>query len=58
LALPFKIVYSPNYDLNLGRHVFPAVKYRMIYERLLRDGTAEPANFIVPSPPSAGRVKW
>jgi acetoin utilization deacetylase AcuC-like enzyme len=52
LALPFKIVYSPNYNLNLGSHVFPAVKYQMIYERLLREGTAEPADFIAPEPAS------
>ena len=52
MALPFKLVYSQDYDLNLGRHVFPAVKYQMIYERLLREGIAEPADFIAPEPAS------
>lgn len=52
MALPFKLVYSPGYDLNLGRHVFPAVKYHMIYERLLRDGVAEDEDFIAPEPAS------
>ena len=52
MALPFKLVYSPNYDLNLGRHVFPAVKYKLIYERLLHDGIADAADFIAPDPAS------
>jgi acetoin utilization deacetylase AcuC-like enzyme len=28
------LVYHPEYDLNLGAHVFPAQKYRLIRERL------------------------
>ncbi len=28
------LVYHPGYDLNLGAHVFPAQKYRLIRERL------------------------
>jgi len=36
--LPFKLVYHDGYDLNLGSHVFPSRKYRMIRDRLLGDG--------------------
>lgn len=48
--LPFKLVYHDRYDLNLGEHVFPAQKYRMIRERLLKDGIAEPSDFVTPEP--------
>ena len=50
--LPFKIVYHPRYDLNLGAHVFPSQKFRLIYEMLLRDGIAGPQDFLQPDPAS------
>jgi acetoin utilization deacetylase AcuC-like enzyme len=31
--------------LNLGNHVFPSNKYRLIKEKLLREGVAEPEDF-------------
>jgi acetoin utilization deacetylase AcuC-like enzyme len=46
--LPFQLVYHPRYDLNLGDHVFPARKYRLIRDRLVRDRFAEPSDFIEP----------
>jgi acetoin utilization deacetylase AcuC-like enzyme len=49
-VLPFKIVYHPGYDLNLGAHVFPSRKFRLIHDRLLDEGTAEPADFVEPEP--------
>jgi len=48
--LPFKLVYHPKYDLNLGEHIFPAQKYRMIHDRLLLDRFAEHRDFIEPEP--------
>ena len=50
--LPFKIVYHPRYDLNLGAHVFPSQKFRLIYEMLLRDGIASAEDFLQPDPAS------
>jgi acetoin utilization deacetylase AcuC-like enzyme len=50
--LPFQLVYHPRYDLNLGDHVFPARKYRLIHDRLLRERFAEPGDFIEPEPAS------
>src|SRR6201984_2378255 len=47
--LPFKIVYHPRYDLNLGAHVFPSQKFRMIHELLLREKIAAPADFVEPA---------
>lgn len=48
--LPFKICYSDGYDLNLGDHVFPAVKFRLIRDRLLQEGVASQADFVEPAP--------
>ena len=47
-----KLVYSDQYDLNLGNHVFPSIKYRLIREKLLRDQIAIPQDFIEPPPAS------
>ncbi len=44
-----KLVYSDQYDLNLGNHVFPSVKYRLTKERLLREGIARPDDLVEPS---------
>jgi acetoin utilization deacetylase AcuC-like enzyme len=49
--LPFKLIYHPRYDLNLGPHVFPSQKYRMIREQLLADGIAEESDFAAPNVP-------
>jgi acetoin utilization deacetylase AcuC-like enzyme len=48
--LPFKLVYSDDYYLPIGAHVFPAEKYRLIHKRLLESGLAEPEDFITPKP--------
>jgi len=44
-----KLVYSEQYDLNLGNHVFPSIKYRLIKEKLLRDGIAGPQDIVEPA---------
>jgi acetoin utilization deacetylase AcuC-like enzyme len=46
--LPFKLVYHPGYDLNLGDHVFPSQKYWMIHERLLNERFARADDFVEP----------
>ncbi len=48
--LPFKLVYHEGYDLNFGQHVFPSHKYRLIRDRLLREGVASPDDFLAPEP--------
>jgi acetoin utilization deacetylase AcuC-like enzyme len=50
--LPFKLVYHEKYDLNLGPHVFPSQKFRLIYEMLLREGLATEGDFLRPDPAS------
>jgi len=46
--LPFKLVYHERYDLNLGAHVFPSQKFRLIHEMLLRENIAAPQDFLRP----------
>jgi acetoin utilization deacetylase AcuC-like enzyme len=48
--LPFRLVYHERYDLNLGPHVFPSQKFRLIYEMLLREGIAAEQDFLRPNP--------
>lgn len=49
-VLPFRLIYTDAYDLNLGDHVFPSKKYRLIHNRLLAEGFAEPGDFLAPPP--------
>jgi acetoin utilization deacetylase AcuC-like enzyme len=48
--LPFKLVYSDNYCLPIGAHVFPAEKYRRIRDQLLAEDIAEASDFSEPAP--------
>jgi acetoin utilization deacetylase AcuC-like enzyme len=48
--LPFKLVYHPEYDLDLGPHVFPSQKFRMIHDALIEEGIAEDSDFVQPEP--------
>ena len=50
--LPFKLIYSDEYFLPIGQHVFPAEKYRRISRRLIETGVAGPEDFITPQPAS------
>jgi len=47
--LPFKLVYSDDYYLPIGAHVFPAEKYRRVRDRLLELGVAATEDFVAPS---------
>jgi acetoin utilization deacetylase AcuC-like enzyme len=48
--LPFKVIYHPQYDLDLGPHVFPSQKFRLIHDALLAEGIAEASDFLQPEP--------
>ena len=54
--LPFKLVYSEKYFLPIGEHVFRADKFRLIRERLLREGVAEESDFVTPAPATEAEV--
>ncbi len=48
---PLQFVYSSTYSslADLGTHIFPLDKYRLIYETLVRQGVSE-SNFLSPEP--------
>src|SRR6266446_8791170 len=48
--LPFKVVYHPRYDLDLGPHVFPSQKFKMVHDVLLEEGLADENDFVEPPP--------
>src|SRR5450432_3469978 len=50
--LPFKLVYSDDYFLPIGAHVFPAEKYKRVHDRLIACGAAELSDFVTPRPAS------
>ena len=50
--LPFKLVYSNDYYLPIGSHVFPAEKYERIHKKLIETGVAEARDFVAPHPAS------
>jgi len=51
-----KLIYSDQYDLNLGNHVFPSIKYRLIKEKVLNEGLARPEDFVEPAPAADEQV--
>jgi len=44
------IVHSPRYACDIGAHVFPTAKYRLVLAELLSSGAAAPADVIEPEP--------
>ncbi|MGH9359297.1 MAG: histone deacetylase family protein [Terriglobia bacterium] len=47
-----KLVYSDQYDLNLGSHVFPSIKYRLTKEKLVKEGVVAEQDIVEPNPAS------
>ena len=43
-----KLIYSDQYDLNLGQHVFPAVKYKLVRQKLLDKKIVSETDFLEP----------
>jgi acetoin utilization deacetylase AcuC-like enzyme len=50
--LPFKLIYSDEYYLPIGQHVFPAEKYRRVRQQLIESGVADSTDFVTPQPAS------
>lgn len=55
--LPFSVVYHDDYDLNLGGHVFPSTKFKLIRDALLARGIAAPADIMAPEPATDDDLK-
>lgn len=50
--LPFKLIYSDDYFLPIGSHVFPAEKYKGVHDRLLALHAVDDSDFVAPRPAS------
>jgi len=40
-------MHHPAYEVDIGPHVFPTRKYRLVRDRLLADGTVKPGDFVL-----------
>jgi acetoin utilization deacetylase AcuC-like enzyme len=54
--LPFRLVYSERYDLNLGEHVFPSKKFKWLHDRFLWTRFAVNEDFVAPEPATDAEV--
>lgn len=45
-----KVIWSPRYEVDIGAHVFPTRKYRLVRDRLLDEGVVEPEDLEEPEP--------
>ncbi len=50
------IVFHPSYEVDIGPHVFPTRKYRLVRDRLVTEGTAPERDVTQPTPPSDEQV--
>jgi acetoin utilization deacetylase AcuC-like enzyme len=53
----FPLVWSPDYEVDIGAHVFPTAKYRLVRKALLDNGIATETDFLLPEPASWGEVE-
>jgi acetoin utilization deacetylase AcuC-like enzyme len=47
---PLGWVWTPDYEVDIGAHVFPTVKYRRVKERLVEEGILTPTGLREPEP--------
>src|SRR5215469_13999696 len=50
--LPFRLVYHPKHNLDLGSHVYPSQKYAWLRDRFIRTCFACEEDFVTPEPAS------
>ena len=48
--MPLPIVSHRAYEVDIGPHVFPTAKYRLVRERLHAEGTVAPGDLVEPEP--------
>ncbi len=54
--MPVPIVWHGGYEVDIGSHPFPTRKYRLVRERLLREGVILPADLVEAVPASDEQV--
>jgi acetoin utilization deacetylase AcuC-like enzyme len=50
------VVWSSRYEVDIGAHVFPTVKYRLVRDRLLDEGIVAPDDLVEPAPATRDEV--
>jgi acetoin utilization deacetylase AcuC-like enzyme len=48
--MPLPVIWHESYEVDIGPHVFPTRKYRLVRDRLIAEGTIRPADVIRPEP--------
>lgn len=46
-------IYTPKYEVDIGVHVFPTIKYRLIHDYLVKHGHVGQEEFLEPQPASS-----
>jgi acetoin utilization deacetylase AcuC-like enzyme len=54
--MKIKFVYSEKYVMDWWNHVFPADKYRYIYEKLIKEGVCKEDDFVKAKPPTEDQL--
>jgi acetoin utilization deacetylase AcuC-like enzyme len=49
-------VWHPAYEVDIGPHVFPTRKYRLVRDRLVAEGTISEADVVTPQPASDEQI--
>ena len=47
-----RVVWAPDYEVDIGTHVFPTRKYRLVRDRLVDEGTVGAEQIVRPEPAS------
>ena len=55
--MPVPVVWHSAYEVDIGAHVFPTRKYRLVRDRLLAEGTIQAADLREPAPASDEDVR-
>ena len=55
--MPLPVVWHESYEVDIGPHVFPAAKYRLVKERLIAQGVVDPGAIVRPDPVSDDEVR-
>jgi acetoin utilization deacetylase AcuC-like enzyme len=51
------IIFHEDYEFDIGAHVFPTQKFRLVRDRLLNEGTIAPADISQPTPATDAHVE-
>jgi acetoin utilization deacetylase AcuC-like enzyme len=51
------VVFSPEYECDIGCHVFPTMKYRLVRDALIADGVIRAEDILVPEPASEADLR-